>query len=129
MLTMTDVRNVTKKWGFNFSPQVFWKYHKMGLLPKGEKIKGRGNVVYFPESTPQRLFAVHWMTNVVGIPLPEMKRINNRRWDSPTAMDIIVLMTLAIADLELWDKRLSKEELATLAQTIKERFESIGVKF
>src|SRR5579862_1514661 len=107
-LTLSDIEAITKEWGFNFNVRTFWKYYRMGLLPKGEKIRGRGNVMYFPPETPQRLFAVHWLSTVVGIPLAEIKRMANNRCENPTALDVIVRMASAIADLHLWDKRLTK---------------------
>jgi hypothetical protein len=128
MLTLTDVQETTKKWGLDFNTRTFWKYYQMGLLPKGQKIKGRGNVLYFPEETPQRLFAVHWMSNVVCIPLAEIKRITTNRWgQNPTALDVIVLLAQAIADLRLWDKKLSKDDLKRVAGAVNDQFKQLGV--
>jgi len=126
-LTLSDIEAITKKWGFNFNARTFWKYYRMGLLPKGEKIKGRGNVMYFPDGTPQRLFAVHWMSTVVGIPLADIKRITKNRCENPTAMDVIVLMTMAIADLHLWDKRLTKTDLERIGNALKEQCGHLGI--
>lgn len=128
MLTLTDIQNETKKWGFKFTPQTFWKYYRLGLLPKGQKIKGRGNAMYFPDSTPQRLFAVHWMSDVVGLPLSEIKRIAKGQGENPTAMDVIVLMTRAIADLHLSDKRLSKSDLERIGAALKEQCVHMGIR-
>jgi hypothetical protein len=127
MLTLTDIQTETRRWGFEFTPQTFWKYYRLGLLPKGKKIKGRGNAMYFPENTPQRLFAVHWMSNVVCIPLAEIQRISANKWQHPTALDVVVIMTQAIADLQLWDKRLSKDDLKRVAGAVNDQFKQLGI--
>jgi hypothetical protein len=128
LLTLTDIEEATKKWDFAFNARTFWKYYRLGLLPKGKKIRGRGNVMYFPSETPKRLFAVHWMSTVMGIPLAEIRRITKGKCENLTPVDIAALMAMAIADLHLADKRLTRDDLEQIGNSLKEQCKRLQIE-
>ena len=58
-----------RKLGIKCTPRTFWRYHELGLLPKGRKMPGYGNVVYFPPSTEFSLWWIEYFSKELQIPL------------------------------------------------------------
>lgn len=52
--------------------RTFWKYHKLGLVPEGQKIPGQGNVRYFPRDTPFRLWLINFLTRQLEFSLSDV---------------------------------------------------------
>jgi hypothetical protein len=53
---------------------TFWKYSSLGLLPKGKKIRGRGNALYVTDDTHLRIRAIQFFSEALAIPLEELSR-------------------------------------------------------
>ena len=66
VLTLSEVLARARKLGVKCSESAFWKYYKLGLVPKGEKLPGRGNVLYFPDGTHHCLHWVVCLKEVTG---------------------------------------------------------------
>lgn len=60
MIPLEEVLKRAQSLGFTITRRTFWRYWKQGLLHQGEKIPGRGNVLYFPEDVVEELSIIHW---------------------------------------------------------------------
>jgi hypothetical protein len=74
METVRDVLKKAKKLGAKCTERTFWHYHKLRLLPEGQKISGRGNVVFFPGDTAVRIWLVYFLTAELGFSIAEVCR-------------------------------------------------------
>lgn len=74
MKTIRDVLRNAQLDGVPCTSRTFWNYHRLGLLPEGQKIPGRGNKVFFPDNTNARLWLIHILTNRVGFSIADLKR-------------------------------------------------------
>jgi hypothetical protein len=74
METVRDVLKKAKKLGAKCTERTFWHYHKLRLLPDGQKISGRGNVVFFPRDTAVRIWLVYFLTAELGFSISEIAR-------------------------------------------------------
>ena len=126
-LTLSEVLGELRHTGFRSTARTFWKYTGLGLLPKGKKIPGRGNVLYFPADTVKRLRTIDFLNKDVGIPLHQLKRMRDwfqgadfRRsllWQSPTPLRLVAWFASALADTGLLaKKKLSQSDLSMLRQ-------------
>ena len=61
--------------GVQCTERTFWKYHKLGLLPEAQKKRGEGNVAYFPDDTPLRLWFIEFLTKKLEFSLSEVSRV------------------------------------------------------
>jgi hypothetical protein len=74
MNTVRDIVKQSRRLGIDCTERTFWKYHKLGLLPKGCKIPGRGNKVYFPTETAVRIWLIHLLTKKMDFSLSDVSR-------------------------------------------------------
>jgi len=68
MLTATEVLDEARRIGAKTALQTFWKYVRLGLIPKGSKIRGHGNVSFYPPDTPQRLKEIQTLSKDLKLP-------------------------------------------------------------
>lgn len=127
-LTLSDVLGELRQAGLRNTARTFWKYAGLGLLPKGEKIAGRGNVLYFPADTVKRLRTIDFLNKDVGIPLRQLGKM--RDWfqgedfgravlwqKNPTPLRLVAWFASALADTGLLEKkRLSRPDVAELGK-------------
>src|SRR5215469_9050610 len=79
MKTLNAILDDAKRFRIPCTERTFWKYYKLGLLPEGRKIPGKGNVVFFPNDTLLRLWLIAFMkeemnsslADISHCPLPE----------------------------------------------------------
>jgi len=74
MNTVRDVLRKAKKLGAKCTERTFWHYHKLRLLPEGQKISGRGNVVFFPDDTALRIWLIYFLTTELEFRISELQR-------------------------------------------------------
>ena len=74
MKTVPQVLDEAQKLRARCTERTFWKYHKLGLLPEGQKIAGKGNVMYYPEDTALRLWFIHFLTKELEFSLSDIAR-------------------------------------------------------
>jgi DNA-binding transcriptional MerR regulator len=74
MKTVAQVLEEAQKRRVGCTERTFWKYHKLGLLPEGRKISGRGNAVYFPDDTALRLWIIQLLTKELEFSLSDISR-------------------------------------------------------
>lgn len=139
MLTLTEVQERAKQAGAPVAERTFWKYILTGLLPRGEKLPGQGNVLFFPDDTPDRLAQLHWLNKDVGIPLSVLRNSSlylreGEHWSSglrplqPSALDLVVWWAGTMANLHVLQKeRLDDKDLWALSIRVKTMFEKLGV--
>lgn len=139
-LTLEQVRRETRKMGVNITPRTFWRYIELGLLPRGQKYPGQGNVFFFPEDTPQRIVQIQTLKKELGIPLHVIRKsllflLEDQPWDKtvirrqPSGLDLIVWFAGVIARLRLVHKqKLERDDCAALFARVKPMFEAFGVK-
>jgi hypothetical protein len=72
MMTLSQVLVEAQNLHAGCTERTFWKYHKLGLLPEGEKIPGQGNVRYFPDDTPLRLWLISFLTRQLEFSLRDV---------------------------------------------------------
>lgn len=60
ILSLEEVLKTARTRGIKCTRRTFWRYWKQGLLHQGEKIPGRGNVLYFPEDVVEELSIIQW---------------------------------------------------------------------
>jgi len=140
VLTLNEVEERTRKTGMPVAERTLWKYIKMGLLPAGEKLAGHGNVLYFPDETPDRITQLHWLNKEVGIPLPVLQRSlfylrEGEHWESiamkkpPSPLDLIVSWAGVMANMHIVHKpELDRGDLTALFEHLKKMFEKLGVR-
>lgn len=139
MLTLDEVQERAKKAGAPVAERTLWKYIIAGLLPRGEKVPGQGNVLFFPDDTADRLAQLYWVNKEVGIPLPVLRKSllylrEGEHWGStmaslrPSALDLIVWWAGAMANLHVLRKpSLDDKDLVALSMRVKIMFERLGV--
>lgn len=86
MKTVGEVLRHARKLSVECTARTFWKYHKLGLLPKGYKISGRGNVIYFPDDTAVRLWLVQFLSKELEFNLTEISRYSWSQFESTQAV-------------------------------------------
>lgn len=140
MLTLTEVQERAKQAGAPVAERTFWKYILTGLLPRGEKLAGQGNVLFFPDDTPDRLAQLHWLNKDVGIPLSVLRDSSlylreGEHWSSalrplqPSALDLIVWWAGVMANLHVLHKpSLDEEDLVALSMRVKVMFRKFGIE-
>ena len=69
ILTLSEVLARARKLGVKCSESAFWKYYKLGLVPKGKKYRGYGNVLWFPPGTEFSLWWIYFWTKEIGLSL------------------------------------------------------------
>src|ERR1700693_4642081 len=74
MNTVRDVLLQVKKMGIRCTERTFWHYHKLRLLPDGQKISGCGNVVFFQDDTALRIWFIVLLTKDFDFSIPEVCR-------------------------------------------------------
>jgi hypothetical protein len=57
-IPLFEVLKLAEQLGVKCSLRNFWMHHDRGLVPKGRKIQGRGNALYFPEETVLHLYVL-----------------------------------------------------------------------
>ncbi len=139
MLTLDEVQERAKKAGAPVAERTLWKYIVAGLLPRGEKLPGQGNVRFFPDDTVDRLAQLYWVNKEVGIPLPVLRRSllylrEGEHWEStmvklqPSALDLIVWWAGAMANMRVLHRpSLDDNDLTTLCTRVNAMFEKLGV--
>ncbi len=98
-LTLFDLQARLADHDLNCHVSTVKKYVRLGLLPKGQKLPGRGNVAYWPGDAVERI-------------LPRLQ-----------------LMRLSRLFAELSRQPLSRKELTSLAREVRKSFEKLGVNF
>jgi len=68
-IPLTEILQQARTLGVKISVRTFWKYYEAGLLPKGKKIAGRGNVAYFPSKTVFYLYFAAFLKSWRPLPL------------------------------------------------------------
>jgi hypothetical protein len=86
METVRDVLKKAKKLGAKCTERTFWHYHKLRLLPEGQKISGRGNVAFFPGDTAVRIWLVYFLTAELGFSISEIARYPWAQFDIGNAL-------------------------------------------
>lgn len=74
MKTVSQILDEAQKNGIPCTERTFWKYHKLGLLPEGQKLPGRGNVAYFPDDTLLRLWLIAFLKSEMNLNLSDFSR-------------------------------------------------------
>jgi hypothetical protein len=74
MITVRAVMSQAKKLGVGCTKRTFWHYDKLGLLPRGRKVPGYGNVMFFPDDTAARLWLIGFLTKELGFSLTDLRR-------------------------------------------------------
>jgi hypothetical protein len=74
MKTVQEILKDVKKMGARCPRRTFWHYHKLRLLPEGQKISGRGNVVFFPDDTALRIWLIYFLTTELEFSISELRR-------------------------------------------------------
>lgn len=67
--SLSDIRRRAQKLGVKCTVRTFWRYYNLGMLPKGRKFPGYGNVLWFRPGTEIVLWWVEFLSTTVGIPL------------------------------------------------------------
>jgi hypothetical protein len=105
MITITEVLQRARELGIQCAIQTFRKYVDLGLIPP-VKIPGRGNVLYFPDDTSERLYVLLVLTRHDGISLSALVKQGFGKWSpgKAGAMPLIILadMTWAMAKQANW---------------------------
>jgi hypothetical protein len=139
LLTLHEVEERAKRSGVAVPARTLWEYLHSRLLPQGHKIPGRGNVLYYPEDTPERLIQVYWLNKKMGIPIGVLRSSlylrEGEHWDSsvvrrqPSPLDLIVSWAGVMADMRLLHKPgLDHEDLGALFGRLKQMFEKLGIR-
>jgi hypothetical protein len=134
LLTLNEVEERAKRHGVTVASRTLWEYVHAKLLPQGNKIPGRGNVLYYPEYAVERLVQVYWLNKKMGVPISVLKRssdfLEEDDWASsnvsrhPSPLDVVVTCAGLMANMGIVHKtRLGDEDLATLLQRVKTMFE------
>lgn len=151
MLVITEVLDEARRLGVQCTMRTFWKYHSLQLLPAGRKRGGRGNVLYFPTDTPERLRLLDFLNKEAGISLETLRQMRSwlqgervdasLLWERPTPVKLMAWFALALKDVGLWQslrqshgrqRVLSKDELAGLKELrnrLNERLGKAGVEW
>lgn len=74
MKRLNAVLKDARKYGVQCTERTFWKYHRMGLLPEGQKLSGHGNVVFFPDETVMRLRLIQLLTKEMEFTLQDVAK-------------------------------------------------------
>ena len=74
MNTVAEVLKQARRQGLDCSRRTFWNYYLSGFLPKGHKIPGKGNVLYFPGETVLRLRIIQFLMEQLDFRLSELSR-------------------------------------------------------
>jgi hypothetical protein len=140
MLTLDEIQERAKKAGAPVTERTVWKYITMGLLPRGEKLPGQGNVRFYSDDTADQLVQLYWLNKRVGIPLAVLHKSKlylreGEHWASvarplkPSALDLIVWWAGAMANMRVLDKpSLDREDLAALFARVNVIFHKLGVE-
>jgi hypothetical protein len=140
MLTLDEVQERTKKAGVPIADRTFWSYVRLGLLPNGQTVPGRGHKRFFLDDLPDRIIQLNWLNKDVGIPLSVLRRSllylrEGEHWDSsvmrqePSPLDLIVSWAGVMANKHLVHKpNLDHEDLTALFGRLKVMFEKLGVR-
>ena len=139
LLTLHEVEERAKRSGVAVPARTLWEYLHSRLLPQGHKIPGHGNVLYYPDDTPDRLIQVHWLNKKLGIPIAVLRGSlylhEGEHWDSsvvrrqPSPLDLIVSWAGVVADMRLMNKpSLDHEDLGALFGRLKKMFEKLGIR-
>src|ERR1700730_13702076 len=106
--------------GVDFAPRTFWKHVDMGLLPEGRRLTGQGNVLLFPDDTPERIAQLYTLNKDLGFPLHLVRRtllylLADKPWEKavvpkpPSGAEFVVWMAGFMASQKLVKKpRLEK---------------------
>lgn len=86
---------------------TFWKYTSLGLLKKGRKKRGRGNVLHVDYDTPQRIRLVKVLNESLGIPLNEISEFL-------AAYAVNYVEVLPLRPLSRRDKKIVRNEYRAL---------------
>jgi hypothetical protein len=139
MLTLEQIQHETKKMGVSITPRSFWRYIELGLLPQGEKYPGQGNVFFFPDYVPERIFRIQTLKRDLGIHLRHIQNsllylVEDEPWDKtvvrtkPTGVDLLVWWAALLARLRLFRKpRSEQDDLNALYTEAMQMFSSFGV--
>jgi len=87
MKTLAQVLEEAEKLGAECTERTFWKYHKLRLLPKGQKKSGGGNLLYFPNDTALRIWIIQLLTKELEFSLSDISQypwsqfeVNHSEW-------------------------------------------------
>ncbi len=139
MLTLKQILDRLGDMGVDFAPRTFWKYVEMGLLPEGRKLPGQGNVLLFPEDTPERIAQLYTLNKDLGFPLHLLQRtllylLADKPWEktavpkSPSGTEFIVWLAGFMANQKQLSKpRLEQEDLASINERLQGLFAQFGV--
>jgi hypothetical protein len=75
METIVECLEKATALGNKCAMSTFWKYNSLGLLPKGKKIRGRGNALYVADDTHLRIQLIQFLNESIGIPLDELSLV------------------------------------------------------
>ena len=132
MVTLTDIQQELKKLGYNVAPRTFWRYYRSGVLPKGEKLAGRGNVLYFPDNAAEVLMRVMWLHEAMRLPLKSLRKMQRTDKQTPitnlTAVELLAALGSVLAAPEWCEKKLTRDDIAQIAQEVRQVFERFGVQ-
>jgi hypothetical protein len=139
LLTLHEVEERAKRSGVAVPARTLWEYLHSGLLPQGHKIPGRGNVLYYPDDTADRLIQVYWLNKKMGIPIGVLRNsvylAEGEQWDSsvvrrqPSPLDLIVSWAGVMANMRLMHKpTLDHKDLGALFGRLKKMFEKLGIR-
>ncbi len=126
---MVTFEQVSKemKMGRGVASRTFWRYIALGLLPKGVKLRGHGNILFFPEDTAKRIAQIEVLKKDYGLPLRLLRKssfhfLQHESTESlvnksPSAVDLIVWWAGVMARLDIQpDAKLSKEDLGKVSE-------------
>jgi hypothetical protein len=68
-ISLLEVLRLAEQLGVKCSVRNFWMHHDRGLVPKGRRIPGRGNVLYFPQETALHLYVLSIMKALQSKPI------------------------------------------------------------
>lgn len=139
MLTLDEVQARTAKVGVPIADRTFWKYVRLGLLPSGETVPGKGHKRFFRDDLPDRIVQLNWLNKDVGIPLPVLRNsflylLEGEHWNSavmmqePSPLDLIVSWAGVMANMGLVHKTtLDRKDVSALFGRLNLMFQKLGV--
>jgi len=137
-MTLADILTGVRSGGVPFTARTFWKYYQLGLLPKGRKLQGRGNVLYFPPQTPQRILWIDVLNKKVGIGLEALAK--HREWldgidlkgllrgPHPNPQRFVIWLAFLMDRQGLWRKgKLTPEDVNRFADALTHQAQMAGL--
>ncbi len=115
LLTLEQILRRLDDKGVEFAPRTFWKYVELGLLDKGRKLPGEGNLFFFPNDTPERIAQLSALNKDLGFTLDLLQRslkylVAEEPWatsvvpNAPSGTEFVVWLAGFMANQKLLDK-------------------------